>query len=227
MEESRPRGHEVEDCWNHAGVWGSRGCSELERTLHCVNCEVYSRAGRLLLDRACSEGYQEERTELLAAEGEKQREGDISLLIFRVGKEWFALPTEFFLEVLEPRPVHHLPHRSGAVLNGLVNVRGELQICVSMSALLEVETNAEDRDDNRVPAGEPMLFVRSSSGNLVFPVSEVFGTHRYDSAELRPAPATLAKAASNYTQGVLPWKDTHIAVLEEGPLFERIARSLQ
>ncbi len=49
--------------------------------------------------------------------------GAKTTFIFRVAGEWLALPPALFLEILEKRPVHSLPHRRKGVVLGLVNVR--------------------------------------------------------------------------------------------------------
>ena len=56
--------------------------------------------------------------------------------MFRLGAEWFALPTIAVDEVAELRGIHSLPHRRGGMLLGLVNVQGELIVCVSLARVL-------------------------------------------------------------------------------------------
>ena len=46
-----------------------------------------------------------------------------SVVIFRVGDEWLALPTGVLGEVTAPAPVHSLPHRRHAALIGVAAVR--------------------------------------------------------------------------------------------------------
>ena len=62
-----------------------------------------------------------------------------SALLFRINAEWLALPTQAFQEVAEHRLVHSLPHRRQGIVLGLVNIRGELLICVSLGHLLGLE----------------------------------------------------------------------------------------
>jgi chemotaxis-related protein WspD len=53
-----------------------------------------------------------------------------SMLVFRLGREWLALPATSLVEVTALRPLHRVPHRTSGVLEGLVNIRGQLQLCV-------------------------------------------------------------------------------------------------
>lgn len=127
------------NCWNQIGVQGDRTCPELETVIHCQNCSVYSQAGRSLLDRPAPEGYVAEWTALL---GQPPQQTDyrtiVSVAIFRLGQEWLALPATVFNQVLEPAPVHSLPHRSDRILRGIVNVRGQILLCVSLHDLLGI-----------------------------------------------------------------------------------------
>ena len=60
-----------------------------------------------------------------------------------------------------PRPVHRIPHRSNDVLIGLVNLRGQLQLCVSLHGLLGVEVAGASPHARRIePRGRP----RSKAG---------------------------------------------------------------
>ena len=60
------------------------------------------------------------------------------VLIFRLGVEWLAFRTQTIAEVTNPRPVHRVPHRSNEIFVGLVNLQGQVQLCVSLHGLLGV-----------------------------------------------------------------------------------------
>jgi len=52
--------------------------------------------------------------------------GTQSLVVFRVGAEWLALPTAIIREIAGARPIHALPHRRDGVVLGLANIRDRL-----------------------------------------------------------------------------------------------------
>jgi chemotaxis-related protein WspD len=153
-------------------------------------------------------------------------------MIFRLGAEWLALPASVFQEVAEPRPVHSLPHRRGRLLQGLVNVRGELLICVSLGKLLGIETAAAApavRDGQARIEGaiyERLVVVATEGGRLVFPVSEAHGIERFVPERLQPVPATLGLASARYARGILPWRGHSVGCLDDGLLFHTLNRSL-
>ena len=119
-------GSSVSDCWNQIGVSGDRSCGELPRYIHCHHCPVYATAAAQLLDRPLSSSDRRGWTERYAQEQRVQAPAKTSALLFRLGGEWFALPTVAFQEIAERRVLHRLPHRRLGLVLGLVNVRGEL-----------------------------------------------------------------------------------------------------
>ena len=129
----------LNDCWNRIGVWGSGECPELKKALHCHNCNVYSSAATHLLERELPEGYLDDWTAHFTAEAQAADEQSESALVFRIGSEWLALPPIHLQETVEDRPIHSVPHVRKKILLGLVNIRGELLICVSLDGLLSIE----------------------------------------------------------------------------------------
>src|SRR6478672_11465316 len=123
------------DCWNKIGVRGDRSCGELLKVTHCHNCPVFAAAGRRFLDAPSPPGYLDEWTDRLAAGESDESANELSLLVFRLGDEWLALPVSVLVEVTRPRTPHRIPHRGG-LLSGVVNIRGELHLCVRLDTLL-------------------------------------------------------------------------------------------
>ncbi len=104
-----------------------------------VNSKESDSASRLL-DRKPEDGYIKEWTEGLRQPYHSENAGEtLSVLVFRLGKEWLALPTIFFKEVMHRRPVHRIPHRSSKILLGIVNLNGELKLYVALHELLQIE----------------------------------------------------------------------------------------
>ncbi|MDX8411551.1 MAG: chemotaxis protein CheW [Mariprofundaceae bacterium] len=217
----------VNDCWKRIGVWGDKECPELAHCLHCRNCEVYSRIGRQLFDREAPADYLQNWTELLAEPKEKPLPGRISVLIFRLGPEWFALATSLLVEVLEIRDVHRIPHRSNPVLKGLINVHGEMQLCVSIAELLGVDKDVTAKETGIAKAKPRLLLVSMEGEQMAFCVSEACGVHLYHPSELQALPATLSKEASASSRGLLSWQDRHVAVLDENILVKKLMGGIQ
>jgi chemotaxis-related protein WspD len=214
----------VSDCWNQIGVYGNNTCPKLQQAVHCRNCPVYSAAGVQLLDRPLPTGYRKEWA-VHFAQGKPPREtGAISAVVFRLDQEWLALPTQAFQEVAERRPIHSLPHRRRGSLLGLVNLRGELLLAVSLGHLLALQnlpTPAELRTNYH------RLLVTAWDGNrFAFPVDEVHGPQRFESHDLKTPPATVARAQLAHTQGLLFWEQRAVGLFDVVALFSTLNQSL-
>ena len=217
-----PQNNVVTDCWKKIGVYGDGSCPELKKHIHCRNCPVYSAAGIRLLDRPLPPNHLREWTDHFSHAKKTEAAGSKNAFIFRIAGEWLSLPPILFLEVLEMRPVHSLPHRRKGAVLGLVNVRGELLICISLAALLGVEPAKDGQRTNH----SRLLVVNRDGSRFVFPADEVHGTQRYDPRSLKAPPATVAKSTSAYTAGVLAWKEKSVGCLDEEALFSAFDRSL-
>ncbi len=203
---------------------GNGNCPELQKVIHCHNCPVYSKAGVQLLDRPLLPEYRRAWTEHFAQERKLAVSVKTSALLFRINAEWLALPTPAFQEVAERRPVHSLPHRRQSIVLGLVNVRGELLICVSLGRLLGLD-GSPLRETGR-SSYDRLLVAKWDGHRFVFPVDEVRGIHRFQTPEVQGLPATLAKSKLSYMQGILWWQDRNVGLLDADLLFSSLNRSL-
>jgi chemotaxis-related protein WspD len=215
----------INDCWNRIGVHGDSSCAELSRHAHCRNCPTYSAAAVALLNRDPPAGYLTDRTRHFERTDEVGEQGSRSAIVFRIGAEWFALSTLAFDEVADRRAIHALPHRRGGGVLGLVNIRGELLICLSLARIMGLAEEggdlARDRLDHR-----RLIILRHSEGRLAFPVDEVQSLHNFDPGELKPVPATVAKAAASYTIGLLVLAGRVVGHLDDRRVLDALNRGV-
>jgi chemotaxis-related protein WspD len=216
----------IDQCWNVIGVRGDGSCVQLERHVHCRNCPVYSAAARRVLDCDVPAGYLAERTIQVAAQPDADELGPDSVLIFRIGTEWLALPTSMIEEVADRRPIHALPHRRNGVVLGLTNVRGELLVCVALEHVLGLEQDAPASGERTRRAHPRLLVVRRDGARAVFPVDEVRGTHRIHGRDLAAVPATVAKAVATHTRTMLSWQQKSVGILDEELLLSALDRGM-
>ncbi|AMV27879.1 CheW-like domain protein [Gemmata sp. SH-PL17] len=211
----------LDQCWNRIGVRGDRSCPELEKVTHCNNCPVFAAAGRRFLDAPSPPGYLDEWTQRLAVR-EEVREGDeSSVLVFRLGDEWLALPVAVLVEVTRPRPLHRIPHRGG-LLAGLVNIRGELHLCVRLDLILGVTVPSDSDPDLR-----RLVVIRRETEGWVFAADEVDQVHRVLLPDLASAAPTLARSHGKLTRGVFPHANRSIGLLDDGRLFQTLRERLR
>ena len=144
----------------------------------------------------------------------------LALVVFRIGDEWLALPSALFQEITNPSMIHSMPHRRNGMVQGLVNVRGELLACVSLRAVLHLP-------EPQAPAvGGRFMVMQREGHRLVCPVDALHGMARFSEHQRLPVPATLAKAAATYTLALLPWQHKTLGLLDDQLLFYTINRSL-
>jgi chemotaxis-related protein WspD len=212
-------------CWKEIGTFGDRSCPELAALAHCRNCPVYSAAGRRLLDRELPDGYREEWTDRLATRKDAGQVETVSMIVFRLREELLALKTVFFQEAAEAAVPHSIPLRTGEVFKGIVNVNGELILCVSVAALLGITGEEEDGSADRKVY--PRLVVVSRDGQrFAFPTDEILGVHRFPLADLQELPATVSRSIRALTAGILPWQERTVGLIEEEKFFAALSRSL-
>ncbi|HEX7776855.1 MAG TPA: chemotaxis protein CheW [Parvibaculum sp.] len=206
------------ECWSRIGVGGDATCPELEKHIHCRKCPVYKSAAASFLDREIPSEYTAERTEHFSRAKAAEEVQALSVTIFRVGADWLALPTTALDEVAPAHKAHALPHRRGGAVVGLVNIRGELLICVSLRRRLGLD-GAEPMQRADGGAFGRLLVVKHLGRRLAFPVDEVYGIHKCRQDDLKAPPSTVARAATTHTKAVFSWENKSVGYLDEGKLF--------
>lgn len=216
----------ADHCWNRIGVLGDSSCPELPQHVHCRNCPVFAHAGQLLFAREMPPEYQSEWTDRLAQAITPPPGDSVPLVVFRLADEWFAWHARSVVEVTEPKVIRRIPHRTNRLLLGLVNIRGELQLGVSLSELLSLH-----HDDGRAAADAPararFLVTAHGSASWVFPVDEVSGVRRIPLATLGNVPTTVSHAAAQFTQGVIAADGHTIGYLADDLVFTALEGKLK
>ena len=97
-----------------------------------------------LFQQAIPADYRAQQTMQIA---EVVTQGDrtslLTALVFRLGREWLAVPAALCQQILSPVESHTLPHRSNSTLLGVVNVQGRLLLKVSLSDALGLSGKSE------------------------------------------------------------------------------------
>ena len=229
----------IDDCWNRIGVRGDRSCPKLPEHIHCHNCEVFASAAQTLLDRPALHDYTAELTQFVAEPAASRRLPDQSVVLFAVAGEGFAVPTGCVVEMTDverPRPV---PHRVNAVFRGLVKIRGQLELCVSLRGLLGIaapdaattaalaaskpQPGAADHAAERLS----VLVVALEGERWAWLVDSVSGVHRYESGSVLESPSASHKAPS-FVSGLIPRADgQHFGLLDVARVRESSLESLR
>lgn len=212
-------------CWNTIGVSGDRSCARLTSATHCHNCETFSAAARALLDRAAPEGYLLEASRLIARGPSPAVVDCVSLVIFEVHDQLFAVDARAAVEVTEGRVVHRVPHRSGDVFAGVVNAHGQLELCASLAGLLRLERGRHHKGAAR--AGSQLLLVEHEGRRWALSMTLAHGVHRLSQAERREVPAGIAQDGTGFVQNLYSWRSRTVAHLDLDCVFTALEKALR
>lgn len=215
----------VDACWNRIGVRGDHSCPELLQHIHCRNCPVYAEAAVSLLDGELSADYRRQWAIDFAKSKAVTQKQTEAMVVFRVGDEWLGFDTRICSEFADVSTIHSLPHRHDATILGLVNVRGELLVCVSLAAALGIDSMFKVRIGSRRICPR-FIVLRAEENVFVASVDEVFGVVRFNASDLRDTPSTVAQATATYTRAVLPWQNSLVGYIDHELLIFTLNRSL-
>lgn len=179
-----------------------------------------------LLHRTAPEGYLQEWQQTLAEMKDEELEETLSVLIFRLLDEWLALPSTVFAEVIDQRPIHHIPHRSNKILLGLTNVRGTLNLCFSLAQMLDIDDGHQPRGALSRRAYERFVVLKQEQDHWVFPAEEVFGMHALAVDDLEEAPVTVAISRQPFTKSVFRFRGLTIGLLDEELIFYKLTKDV-
>lgn len=228
---------ETKHCWTTIGIRGDRSCPELVKHVHCRNCQRYESAVSDLLDREPSEAYLKELTRMIAEPEIKKDGNKQTVMVFRLGSEWLAMPVGFLVELTRPCPVRPIPHRSNHVFLGLVSIRGDIQLCFSVGGLLGIlpEDGKKTPSDgimrrfcvvSRQNRTQATPGAASPRREWVFPADEVYGLGSYAENELQAVPVTVAKTLQKYTLGIIAVNNRQTGLINDDLVFAGFERSL-
>lgn len=212
----------IAGCWKTIGVKGDRSCHKLSEMRHCHHCPEFEQAAAAFLNRPAPEGYAEEVAALLTESSAPRPDADArSAVLFVIGAQTLAIETRAVVEIAEPRPIRRVPHRTNRVFLGLVNVRGQLELCASLPGLLHIATS-EPAHASRAR----MLLIERLGQRWVLCADEVLGVHRLGSGGASLMPATAQQDGSFCIARLTSWETRQVGLLDLEKTFSALQGSL-
>ena len=110
---------------------------------------------------------------------------------------------------------------------GITNIRGELQLCISLRAVLGID-GAEHLSESNSQTLEPegsadrLLVCENLGRRWAFAVDEVTGVHRVRIDQLGNVPPTIGKSVNRVVDAVFTWEDKSIGRLDTNRLFDSL-----
>lgn len=214
-------------CWKEIGIWGDGHCEALRQHIHCHNCPIFSVAAGELLDREMPLRYREHWADHFGQKKAEVALSTLSVLAFRIASESFAIPMKVLQEVSERKVVRSIPHRRQGVVIGVVNVRGQLVICVSLGNALGLTPSAvAGNGADGLAARQRVLIADHGGDRFGIPVDEIHGILRIHPGDLQDLPATSGHNPTRCVAGLLTWHGKSIGLLDEHRLFDLLNQSL-
>ena len=214
-------------CWKEIGIWGDGHCEALRQHIHCHNCPTFSVAAGELLDREMPLRYREQWADHFGQKKSEVALSTLSVLAFRIASESFAIPMKVLQEVSERKVMRSVPHRRQGIVVGVVNVRGQLVICVSLGNALGLNAAPPPMSGPPGPQLPQRLLIADLGGDRFgIPVDEIHGILRIHPGDLQDLPATSGHNPTRCVAGLLTWHGKSIGLLDEKRLFDLLNHSL-
>ncbi|QYY36301.1 chemotaxis protein CheW [Ruficoccus sp. ZRK36] len=175
-----------------------------------------------LLERPYPEGYREEWIERIKNPPEQEMRETVPLLVFRLRDEWLALSCSVVKEVCSQGAVHRIPRRTNEVLRGVTNVRGELQLAVSLRALLGLTERKDSASTLSRRVYPRMVLIEQAGGAFAFRVEEVYGVVHFELEQMQAVPVTVSKSLATYARGLFNLRGQQIGWLDDELIFHSL-----
>jgi len=213
---ANPPAEPAEGCIGSVGVEGDMSCGELEKAGHCRNCPKYAEAARRLMAREPARIPGEEAVRPVAAE-EGAGEEMVAWVPFRSGGEWYAVEAgSVGFAAAGGVAARGLPGHDARFVPGLVNLDGELVLCVNPSGRGLAAKPAEGDEAGR------LLVVGEAGARYAVVVEEIGNPVRV--AKGAAGGAAGAAGLAGCVRGTVPGSDPPVRLLDAGSFSGFLAR---
>ncbi len=220
------RAEKGEKCWDSIGVFGAGICELLDDYHHCKNCPIYALGGRHLLEREISPEMIHEWTSIISLPKEHESVDKTSLVIFRIADEWLGINTNIFQEAVVNKFVHFVPSRTNDYLHGIINVNGELLMCISFAKLINLPAVMTESVNSKEKVFRNILIIFDKNYRFAFPADEFFGVASLSREEMTKPPLTVSKADNTISSSLIIHNGKTIVLIDDKKMFSLINRKV-
>ncbi len=142
----------------------------------------------------------------------------LDFLIFEIADEWYAFRGASIREILPLMPVFFVP-ACPPWLEGVINVRGDIESVVNLSALLGTSRSGTARSGS-------ILIGNGAGIQSGIRIDRVLDVVAQPKSAVREAPAALSPALTRITVGLLVYRDVPVMILDLDRIFEDCGRIL-
>ncbi|MBF0119106.1 MAG: chemotaxis protein CheW [Desulfobacterales bacterium] len=157
---------------------------------------------------------------------EEELSETVSIVIFRIQKEWLALPSIVLEKIIDAKNctklLHTIPHSKNPVLKGIINICGEIRLYVSLEKLLVLDYSNEENKTNHIY--KRIMIINKNNNYFAFPVDEIHGIYRVDINSLQNMPDSVVKSKKSFTKTMFKWDEKLVSFLDEELLFYSLSK---
>lgn len=178
-----------------------------------------------LLDRTPTPELIEEWTAHLASPKDRSEVDEpLALIVFRCTQQWFALAAQMFERICTSRPIRAVPFRTNDTFRGLVNIDGELSLCVSLPAILGFPEMTDCR--RRSSPRRRLCLISYRRERVAFEVDELLGYRKIPRNSFISAPANSIVTPATHTDSFCTLEGKLIGLLDTNKFSASIRRAL-
>jgi purine-binding chemotaxis protein CheW len=143
-------------------------------------------------------------------------EPQAQLVVFSLGRDWYAFYGEYVREILAHAEIFFLPCCPPS-LEGVINVRGDIESVIHMNDLLGAKTSA---------GSSTILLGRASAMNSGIRVDRVIDVIEIPQSSIQPPPADLPESLQLYVKGIFHFQGHPVNLLDIELIFTKYAEGL-
>ncbi len=142
-------------------------------------------------------------------------EAVIKLVIFRLGKQYFAFPGAKIIEVIPgDAKVYYLPGMP-ATVEGVMNVRGDIESVIHLHKLLQLSGEAAKTN----LAGSTILLGKGEAMHSGLRVEQLLDVIDIPESQLKPPPEALPEHLQPFVTSLLSFNGLAVTVLDLDAVF--------
>jgi chemotaxis signal transduction protein len=149
-----------------------------------------------------------------AATADSLARGTVGVLLFKLGDETLAIPAKALRRITTHTRTSPIPRRTGGILRGLCNIRGELVLCADIRRMLGLPTRDSEEKSAEGPDSRRMVVIGPADASWVFEADCLVGVERIDPGALIPAPMTVEHAIGAFVSGLAEVGGSRVTVLD-------------
>ncbi|WP_413699452.1 chemotaxis protein CheW [Psychromonas sp. KJ10-10] len=193
----------------------------IKKHTHCINCDVFHETGKKLLSRPAP--LLDPKDIIQISDNKSKNINNTSYTFFRIALEWFALPTNNIISVINPSPVCKIPHMSNTIIEGIGYYQSHSMLIINLDKYI-LSTKPDSQTTINKKEYLRFLLVQSRLGKLAIRVNELWGTERCSQENVRIANIPGDQANSSVVSHRITYQNGQASLIDSDALNQLIEK---